>query len=133
MLYYNIPARVFPCQPVAFQGRLPRKNAEGVKDMKITYDKGLVHWPDGITARGYRAAGSFIVHRDGPKGRAWCVTAPCGYALGNFYPDKAAALGAAKDMAPLIADWRASDLCGLFGDMQTARRAYDLARGWIAR
>lgn len=90
-------------------------------------DGATVTFPSGEVVKGQKVA-RFVCHRDGPKGTYFTVSLPCGACLGNRYPHMRAAKEAAAAMAPLVVDWDSSELYGVFGSEETARKAYDLAR-----
>ncbi len=88
-----------------------------------------------VSVKAWRASGCFTVHRNLSSGerqsKYWTVTLPCGFALGDRYLTRAAATQAAHDMAPLVLDWNANTLLGVFGREPVAREAFDMARKYL--
>ena len=93
----------------------------------LTFDGATAIYPSGRKVKGHKVK-RFLCHRDGPKGRSFTVSLPCGFSLGNTYPTMTAAKAAAAEMAPLVVDWQAFDLYGVFGSEEAARNAYDIAK-----
>jgi hypothetical protein len=81
--------------------------------------------------RAHRTTGRLLAHRTGSHKAPFALTLPCGATLGNRYPSLQAAKDAAAAMAPLVADWEALDLYGVFGSEEAARKAYDIAKGFM--
>jgi hypothetical protein len=102
---------------------MPGPNALHIKGRTVI-------WPSGEALVATRAAGRFLAHRSDPgtRSRYFSLTLPTGMALGTGYPSQKSALLAAEALAPLVTNWEGDDLLAIFGDNDTARRAYDLAR-----